>query len=396
MGKIIDEIKSYIPQYLGTQNNYGSAAASAASALKDKASSVIKGYTNQNPNTGYAATTPAATPAATNTPSAVGNTEKPVYAGTYDQQLNDLYSKISNREKFSYDINQDALYQQYAQQYINKGRLAMKDTMGQAAALTGGYGSSYGAQVGQQSYDAYLQQLNDVIPDLYAQAYEQYKDEGDNMMRQYGMLGDLKADEYNKYRDALGDYNYEQETSYNRQQDAYNKLYAVIASSGYTPTDEELLAAGMTRESANNIAAEYQRGIADADWQKNFQKEQFAWQQQNAAEQMAANRQQFADEMAYKYAALEANANQYASDLAYRYAALQASQNASSGSPYSTNNNKTYGYMASAIDLARGSGASINEMYSAVDSAYKAGKITKSEASSLKLAAADDRLRRPR
>lgn len=339
MGKIIDEIKSYIPQYLGTQNNYGSAAASAASALKDKASSVIKGYTNQNPNTGYAA----ATPAATNTPSAVGNTEKPVYAGTYDQQLNDLYSKISNREKFSYDINQDALYQQYAQQYINKGRLAMKDTMGQAAALTGGYGSSYGAQVGQQSYDAYLQQLNDVIPDLYAQAYEQYKDEGDNMMRQYGMLGDLKADEYNKYRDALGDYNYEQETSYNRQQDAYNKLYAVIASSGYTPTDEELLAAGMTRESANNIAAEYQRGIADADWAKNFQREQFAWQQQNAAEQMAANRQQFADEMAYKYAALEANANQYASDLAYRYAALAASSKSGGGSssksPYSSSSN---------------------------------------------------------
>ena len=250
---------------------------------------------------------------------------KPIYAGTYDQQLNDLYNDITNRKKFSYDINQDALYQQYAQQYINKGRLAMKDTMGQAAALTGGYGSSYGAQVGQQAYDAYLQQLNDVIPDLYAQAYEQYKDEGDNMMRQYSMLGDLKADEYSKYRDALGDYNYEQETAYSQQQDAYNRLYALIAYSGYEPTDEELLAAGMTRESAINIRNEYQRGVDADQWQRDYQEQYFAWQQQNAADQLAWQQQQAAMQM-------EMQRQQQEAELAYRYAALQASQAASANS----------------------------------------------------------------
>ena len=42
--------------------------------------------------------------------------------------------------------------------------------MGQAAALTGGYGSTYGEQVGQQAYNAYLQNLNDIVPQLQQQA----------------------------------------------------------------------------------------------------------------------------------------------------------------------------------------------------------------------------------
>ena len=104
-----------------------------------------------------------------------------------------------------YDINQDELYQQYAKQYAEKGRMAMMDTMGQAAALTGGYASTYGQAVGQQQYDAYLQQLNDVVPELYQMAYQQYQDEGDRMQQQYGMLGDLADDDYSKYREPVAD-----------------------------------------------------------------------------------------------------------------------------------------------------------------------------------------------
>ena len=73
--------------------------------------------------------------------------EVPKYAGTYDTQLQDIYNQIINRDKFKYDINADMLYQQYKDQYVNLGQMAMKDTMGQDAALTGGYGSSYGQSV---------------------------------------------------------------------------------------------------------------------------------------------------------------------------------------------------------------------------------------------------------
>jgi hypothetical protein len=207
-------------------------------------------------------------------------TAKPTYAGSYEGQMAELYDKINGRDPFSYDAAKDPLYQAYKDQYIQGGKLAMKDTMGQAAALTGGYGNTYGQQVGQQAYDAYLKNLTEVIPTLYQTAYGQYKDQGDQMMQQYAMLGDLRDREYGRYRDALGDWEGERDyaakleaedykrrtaaenTAYSRQQDAYANLYAAIKASGYVPSDYELQAAGMTRAAADAIAAEYQRGVS--------------------------------------------------------------------------------------------------------------------------------------
>lgn len=201
---------------------------------------------------------------------------KPTYAGTFDEQLSDLYDRIQNREDFSYDMKADPLYQQYKDSYVRQGKLAMKDTMGQAAALTGGYGSSYGQQVGQQAYDSYLQKLGDVVPELYSAAYQRYRDDGNDLLTQYGLVGQQRDTEYSRYRDALGDYNYDQElarrdeetaynrrisedeTAYRRQQQAYSNLYALIAATGYSPSEDELTAAGMPRSVADALRAKYQ------------------------------------------------------------------------------------------------------------------------------------------
>lgn len=153
------------------------------------------------------------------------NKNMPQYAGTYDGQLKELYDQIVNRDKFSYDINSDMLYQQYANQYVQNGKLAMMDSKGQAAALNGGYGSSYGQAVGQQIYNAYLQQLSDIVPDLYAQAYDQYNAEGDKLMQQYAMMGDLANDEYAKYQDAYNRWANERAYAQEQADNAYNRGY---------------------------------------------------------------------------------------------------------------------------------------------------------------------------
>lgn len=193
-------------------------------------------------------------------------TEKPEYKGTFDDQLRDIYDKITNRQPFSYDVGSDPMYRMYADKYMQQGKAAMRDTMGQAAALTGGYGNSYAQNVGQQAYDAALQKMGDVIPEFYGMALDQYNAEGDALTKQYGMLGDLAADEYGKYRDQMSDWNnaqalerqQEQDAASNRQQ-AYSNLYALIKASGYSPTDDELSAAGMTREAAEALIKEYLR-----------------------------------------------------------------------------------------------------------------------------------------
>ena len=128
------------------------------------------------------------------------------YQSRWDAELDRLYDQITNRKPFQYDLNQDALYQQYKEQYQRLGRTAMQDTMGQAAALTGGYGSTYGEQVGQQAYNAYLQNLNDIVPELYDRAYGRYQDEGQDLYNRYGLVSDRESMDYSKYRDTVSDY----------------------------------------------------------------------------------------------------------------------------------------------------------------------------------------------
>ena len=106
---------------------------------------------------------------------------KPSYQSRYDTQAKSLYDQLQNREPFRYDIDADALYRQYRDQYTALGRKAMEDTMGRAQAMTGGYANSYAQTAGQQAYENYLGKLADAIPELYSQALERYQQEGSDL-----------------------------------------------------------------------------------------------------------------------------------------------------------------------------------------------------------------------
>ena len=56
------------------------------------------------------------------------------------------------------------LYRQYESAYRRGGKQAMEDTMANAAALTGGYGNSYASTAGNQAYQSYLAELNQILP----------------------------------------------------------------------------------------------------------------------------------------------------------------------------------------------------------------------------------------
>ena len=135
------------------------------------------------------------------------NASKPgEYQSQWQSQLDALMGQIMNRDKFSYDLNGDALYQQYKDKYIQQGKLAMADTMGQAAAMTGGYGSSYAQSVGQQAYQGQLDNLNDIVPELYQMALNKYNMEGQELYNQYGLVMDRENTDYGRYRDTVSDW----------------------------------------------------------------------------------------------------------------------------------------------------------------------------------------------
>ena len=129
--------------------------------------------------------------------------EKPdEYVSPYDGALQALYDSIAGREDFTYDLNGDTLYRQYRDAYVRKGKAAMEDTMGQAAALTGGYGSTYAESAGMQAYDRYLGELGGIVPELYALALDRYEAEGDALRQRYDVLSGLRDADRQSYQDA--------------------------------------------------------------------------------------------------------------------------------------------------------------------------------------------------
>lgn len=203
----------------------------------------------------------------------LNNLTTPDYAPSYQEQLDEIYNSIINRKDFSYDLNGDMLYNQYKDQYVKQGQMAMMDTMGQAAALTGGYGNSYASTAGNQAYQAHLSQLNNVIPELYDAAYNRYLHEGDEMRDQYAMTKDLSDTEYNQYLNELSQFNTDRSylsDMYNNERNFDYNDFTNNKSYWYGKSQDELSQHNYLKELA------YQKAQDELE-QKNYQ-EQLAYQ----------------------------------------------------------------------------------------------------------------------
>ena len=194
------------------------------------------------------------------------------YKSTWEGQINDLIDRIMNREDFSYDVNEDALYQQLKDQYTALGKMAMQDTMGQAAAMTGGYGSSYASTAGNQAYQGYLSQLNEMVPELYGMARDQYNQEGQDMYTQYGMLADQESQDYGRWVDGYNQWASERE----HLEGAYK--------------DERSFDYGKYADDKSYAYDDYRNAIADDQWEKTHElnvnadnRAQEAWEMEKKA-----------------------------------------------------------------------------------------------------------------
>ncbi|MBQ8893373.1 MAG: hypothetical protein IJ043_03075 [Clostridia bacterium] len=173
----------------------------------------------------------------------------------YDQAVDN----IVNMKPFQYDLNADALYEQYKNQYQALGKLAMQDTMGQAAALTGGYGNSYAATAGNQAYQSYLNQLNSVVPELYQLALNRYNTQRDTANSALSALSADRSTQYGEWSDGLNrrltDRDY-YNTDYNN---AYN--LAVQIARNAIADEQDLRDFNYQKE---------RDAVADAQWQKEY------------------------------------------------------------------------------------------------------------------------------
>jgi len=193
------------------------------------------------------------------------------YNSKYGAQLDSIMNQIANPEKFKYEFNGDEMFKYYADLYTQKGRQASMDAMGQAAALTGGYGNSYAQQVGQQGYEQYLLNLYDRGMDLQNAAYARYQDAQRLPYQQLEALQGMDESEYGRYRDTVGDWErelgraedaarYEREFDYNdwqKQQDYYTKLAQIENADYQTEQDRQ--------EAIRQFQLNYDRDVLESD-----------------------------------------------------------------------------------------------------------------------------------
>lgn len=135
-------------------------------------------------------------------------------------QYNAALKGITERKPFEYDLSNDMLFQQAKEQYQAMGKTAMADTIGQASAMTGGYGNSYAATAGNQAYQAHLRELNNSIGDYYAMALNNYNNETDRLNNVFNTLSADRGAQLNEWGNNWQVYN----NLYNMYQSEYSDM----------------------------------------------------------------------------------------------------------------------------------------------------------------------------
>lgn len=229
--------------------------------------------------------------------------EQPTYTSKYDPQIEALLNEILNRDDFSYNAENDPLYQQYANIYQREGDRAMRNTLAEAAAFAGGM-NSYAITAAQQAQNYYGSQLGDRMPELYQLAYEMYLQDKDSKVQDLGILEKLDDTQYGRYRDTMSDWrndksfaygvyqdavaqgNWEKTFDYNQQTDTrdflYNDYWANrewnsteqstardevwnLIKLGVTPSADLIARAGMTQADVDNAVAAVKAGGSGND-----------------------------------------------------------------------------------------------------------------------------------
>ena len=151
----------------------------------------------------------------------------PDYQSTYKPKISELVSNIEN-----YDYNKFLGTDEYGAlrgQYERQGQRAMQDTMGDAAARTGGLASSYAVSAGQQAYGNQMSALE-------AAALQMYQNKKSDLRSDLSMYENLDNTDYSRYVDQLAQNNTNRQFNYTQSQGAQS-LAESKASAGESVGD---------------------------------------------------------------------------------------------------------------------------------------------------------------
>lgn len=186
----------------------------------------------------------------------------------WTDQYEAAMNKYLNREDFEYDVDKDPLFQQALASAMNSGKSAMQDTIGQASALTGGYGSTYATSAGNQAYNALIEDAYNNLPEYYNMALQAYQAEGQEMYNQVAMLGEADANEFQR------EYT-EWQASFDNANQIWNKEFSewdAGVNQAYNSANIQLQEYGQKAENAYNLY-----NMASSQYESKYAKEYQEW-----------------------------------------------------------------------------------------------------------------------
>lgn len=196
------------------------------------------------------------------------------YESKYTDQISELIGKLGETEKFSYDIESDPLWHSIKDQYQRSAMLGMQDAMGNAAALSGGYGSSYAAMAGQQAYQQSISEMTDIIPQLHDTALGAWQANRDALTDNlYAVMNakDMERTDYElEYNMWVNDRDYLAQKIENMSDDEFNRYLTELS---------------VWQDERDYYTSRKDTAVANQQWEANF----------------AEQRRQFNQQMAFNY-----------------------------------------------------------------------------------------------
>ena len=195
------------------------------------------------------------------------------FQSQYTDEINAILEGILNNKEFTYtgeDLMSDDLYKMYRDQYTHNAKLASENAMAGAAALTGGYGSTYSQAAAQQAYDGTMAQLNDMALEFADRAYDRYKWQQQDRYNQLGAVKGLDDTDYGRYRDTVSDWQTDRNYYAGRFDAERNFDYGQYRDQMADWQIDREFGLGLYDAERDNDFSEYGQTVAEEQWQSEF------------------------------------------------------------------------------------------------------------------------------
>lgn len=178
------------------------------------------------------------------------------FSSQYKDKADATLADIESTKAFEYNPALDIGYQAAKKQYTQSGKQAMKDTLGAATELTGGYDNSYAQTAAQQTYNQYMAELAALMPQYEQQAYGRWQDDRTAKVDYYTMLRDAEDRAYAQHQDKVNAYNAETDRLYGEMMDEKQLDYGIYQDQVANDQWERTFAHNTAMDNASAAAAQ--------------------------------------------------------------------------------------------------------------------------------------------